>query len=137
MTRAVLAVLLALISAAPCAAELAGTEVTIPLSVRGMLGERTVNLVATEYRPAGAGPFPAIVLSHGSPNSAADRVGYTAKFPVASEVFVQWGFVVLNPVRRGMERPASIATASSSSASRPAGGDRWRPPAKPICRSGA
>jgi len=101
MTRAVLAVLLALISAAPCAAEVAGTEVTVPLSVRGMLGERTVNLVATEHRPAGAGPFPAIVLSHGSPNSAADRVGDTAKFPVASEVFVQWGFVVLNPVRRG------------------------------------
>jgi dienelactone hydrolase len=101
MSRAVLAVLLVLISAAPGAAEIAGTEVTVPLTLKGVFGEKTVNLVATEYRPVGAGPFPAIVLSHGSPSPPADRVGYTGKFPVASEVFVKWGFVVLSPLRRG------------------------------------
>jgi dienelactone hydrolase len=101
MRRAALAVLIALIVAAPCAAQTAGTEVTVPLTVKGLFGDRTIELVATEYRPEGAGPFPAIVLSHGSPNTPAERVGYTAKYAVASAVFVKWGFVVLNPVRRG------------------------------------
>lgn len=102
MMRPLVVVVLAwlLIGTAPAAA-LEGTEVAIPLKTRGVLGERTVTLVATEYRPEGAGPFPAIVLSHGSPGNPAERVGYTAKYPVASAVFVKWGFVVLNPVRRG------------------------------------
>lgn len=66
-----------------------------------MFGENTVILSAFEYRPEGSGPFPAIVLSHGSPVSPAARPTYNAKFPVASAVFVKWGFVVLNPLRRG------------------------------------
>jgi dienelactone hydrolase len=78
-----------------------GKDVTVPLTVKGLFGEKTVSLAATEYRPDGPGRFPAIVLSHGSPVSPSARVAYTAKYPVASGVFVGWGFVVLNPVRRG------------------------------------
>ena len=79
----------------------AAKDVTVPLTVKGLFGDKTVSLAATEYRPEGDGPFPAIVLSHGSPVNPSARVGTTAKYPVASAVFVKWGFVVLNPVRRG------------------------------------
>ena len=51
--------------------------------------------------PSGTGPHPAIVLSHGSPGSPSARVDFPAKYPVASAVFTRWGFVVVNPVRRG------------------------------------
>jgi hypothetical protein len=66
--RVALAVLIALVVAGPCAAQIAG-------------------------------PFPAIVLSHGSPSSPAERVGYRAKYAVASAVFVKWGFVVRSCAR--------------------------------------
>jgi dienelactone hydrolase len=78
-----------------------GKDVTVPLTVKGLFGDKTVNLAATEYRPDGDGRFPAIVISHGSPVNAGARAGYTGKYAVASGVFVQWGFVVLNPLRRG------------------------------------
>jgi len=79
---------------------LTGTEVTIPLTVTTAGTERTYRLAAIEYRPAGAGPFPAVVLSHGSNNDPAERASITAEFPVAAEVFVGWGVVVLSPWRR-------------------------------------
>ena len=101
MTRHVLLVLVLLLAVQPCAAQAGGTEVTVPLRVKGLFGEKTIDLAATEYRPEGPGPFPAIVLSHGSPGTPAQRVGYTAKFAVAAAVFVKWGFVTLTPVRRG------------------------------------
>ena len=97
MRRVLAILLLVLVLAGATAAELAGTEVSVPLTIDG----ETVDLVATEYRPAGKGPFPAIVLSHGSPGTPKERVGYTAKYPVPSAVFVKWGFVVLSPLRRG------------------------------------
>jgi dienelactone hydrolase len=75
--------------------------VAVPLTVKERLGERTLTLAAFEYRPEGRGPFPAIVLSHGSTGSAQRRQTYDARFTVASAVFVTWGFVVLSPLRRG------------------------------------
>jgi dienelactone hydrolase len=90
------------------AAQPAGTEIAIPMTTRGLFGEKVVTLVATEYRPAGAGPFPAIVLSHGSTGALQERVGYTARYPVASDVFVKWGFVVLNPLRRGYGKTGGV-----------------------------
>ena len=101
MTRHILLALVLLLVVPPCAAQPIGVEVTVPLKIKGLFGEKTIDLAATEYRPEGAGPFPAIVLSHGSPGTPAERVGYTAKFAVPSAVFVKWGFVVLSPVRRG------------------------------------
>jgi dienelactone hydrolase len=52
-------------------------------------------------RPEGKGPFPVAIISHGSPANPAERVNMTAKFTAASEQFVRWGFIVLNPIRRG------------------------------------
>lgn len=59
-------------------------------------------LIATTYRPQGAGPFPLIVLSHGSPANAAERAKmgrYRAIGPIRE--FVNRGFAVIVPMRRG------------------------------------
>ena len=59
-------------------------------------------LVATWYRPAGAGPFPLIVLSHGSPFDPAARPAmdrYRVLTPIGA--FVARGYAVLVPMRRG------------------------------------
>jgi pimeloyl-ACP methyl ester carboxylesterase len=56
----------------------------------------------TVFRPRGEGPFPVVVLSHGSPRSAADRRAVGRQRMVAqSERFVAMGFAVLVPTRRG------------------------------------
>ena len=36
--------------------------------------ESPASIIVTHYRPQGPGPFPVLVLSHGNPPSAADRV---------------------------------------------------------------
>ena len=72
--------------------------VSVPLP-KGMSHEA---LVATIYRPDGRGPFPLLVLSHGSPpNSAARaRMGRYRVLPRIRE-FTRRGFVVIVPMRRG------------------------------------
>ena len=78
----------------------------MPLTVPGVFGARGITLAATEYRPDGDGPFPAVVLSHGSTLSAQDRAKYTGKYAVASGVFLDWKLVVLSPLRRGYGKTA-------------------------------
>lgn len=59
-------------------------------------------LVATVYRPDGAGPFPLLVLGHGSPSNSAARakMGRYRVIPRIRE-FTQRGFAVIVPMRRG------------------------------------
>jgi dienelactone hydrolase len=59
-------------------------------------------LVATTYRPKGKGPFPLIVLNHGSPATAAERekMGRYRVLPRVQE-FVIRGYAVVVPMRRG------------------------------------
>lgn len=83
-------------------------DVTIPMTVKGIFGEKTLSLSALEYRPGGSGPFPAIVLSHGSSTKPNERLTYTGRYAVASAVFVKWGFVVLNPLRRGYGKTGGV-----------------------------
>lgn len=59
-------------------------------------------IVVTSFRPRGAGPFPWIVLSHGTaPTAEANRVmgRYRPLHPVRE--WVKRGYAVLVPVRRG------------------------------------
>jgi dienelactone hydrolase len=100
----VVALALALGGVAPAHAQPAGAEVAVPLTVEGPGGPTTLRLAAVHYRPPGGGPFAAVVLSHGSTTRARARRGYVATYPVASEVFVGWGLVVLSPLRRGYGR---------------------------------
>lgn len=59
-------------------------------------------LTATTYRPPGDGPFPLVVLSHGSPGDGAAR-GMMGRYRQLAQIeeFVKRGFAVIVPMRRG------------------------------------
>lgn len=87
---------------APEATDLHETVVKVPMTEHGLLGDHERDIVATTYMPDGPGPFPLIVLSHGSPPEARDRpeVGRYREIPQI-RTFVQLGFAVIVPIRRG------------------------------------
>ncbi len=64
-------------------------------------GERAY-IDVTVFRPEGAGPFPIVVLSHGSPRSARERRAEgRQRMAAQSEPFLAMGFAVIVPTRRG------------------------------------
>lgn len=75
--------------------------VRIPLETRA--GPAPLSLEATLFRPDGAGPFPLLVLSHGTPREARQRLE-RQRFEVQSWIFVKMGFAVIIPMRRGYGR---------------------------------
>ena len=76
--------------------------VRIPLRLPGMLGETQLLLEATLYRPEGPGPFPLVVISHGSPRDPARRQRVERfRFEAQSRAFLTRGFAVVIPMRRG------------------------------------
>jgi carboxymethylenebutenolidase len=83
-------------SSVPVDVEPESTRPVVPFEIRVPSGGRT--LAAYLYRPPGAGPFPALVLSHGSTihpgTSDVCRPGTAA-------VLTAWGYVVLLPHRHG------------------------------------
>ena len=65
-------------------------------------GVEQASIEVTVFKPEGVGPFPIVVLSHGSPRSAEDRRRQGRQRLVAqSRRFVAMGFAVLVPTRRG------------------------------------
>lgn len=65
-------------------------------------GVEQAYIEVTVFRPAGPGPYPVLVLSHGSPRSAAARRAEgRQRMAAQSERFVAMGFAVLVPTRRG------------------------------------
>lgn len=52
-------------------------------------------------RPAGEGPWPLVVINHGSPGSPAERRTMKPVYSQPSEWFVGQGYAVALPVRRG------------------------------------
>lgn len=86
----------------PIASDLRETVVSVPMTEHGLWGDTHRELVATTYMPDGLGPFPLIVLSHGNPSNAHDRVkvGRYRKLAQIRE-FVRLGFAVIVPIRRG------------------------------------
>jgi dienelactone hydrolase len=60
------------------------------------------NIIVYLYKPAGNGPFPLLVLSHGSPRDAKDRLLYGVKtLHVQAEAYAASGVAVAVPIRRG------------------------------------
>jgi dienelactone hydrolase len=54
------------------------------------------------YKPDGAGPFPLLILSHGSPRNAEERVQFGAQtFHVQAKAYAADGVAVAVPIRRG------------------------------------
>jgi dienelactone hydrolase len=76
--------------------------VQVPVRVEGFFGDKEMNLTATLFRPGGDGPFPLIVLNHGTPPHPSDRVkiGRYRRIPQTRE-FIRRGFAVIVPIRRG------------------------------------
>jgi dienelactone hydrolase len=87
---------LVLIGDGDTAAEPDAAGPVVPAEVRVPSGER--RLAAFLYLPPGAGPFPGLVLSHGSSVHPG-----TSDFcrPGTSAVLTAWGYAVLLPHRRG------------------------------------
>jgi dienelactone hydrolase len=76
--------------------------IRIPMTVPGSAGVRRLTLEATLYRPPGPGPFPLVVLSHGTPRNIEQRVAQgRLTYSVQSWKFVSMGFAVVIPMRRG------------------------------------
>ena len=86
----------------PIAADLHETVVKVPVIEHRLSGDHDRDIVATTYMPDGPGPFPLIILSHGSPSDPRDRpkVGRYRELPQI-RTFVQLGFAVIVPIRRG------------------------------------
>jgi len=81
--------------------ELNEQVVRVPLRA-GEAGWEEKALVTTIFRPNGAGPFPLVILSHGSPGSAWERhaMGRYRPLPQVRE-FIGRGYAVIVPMRRG------------------------------------
>ncbi|RME99349.1 MAG: alpha/beta fold hydrolase [Bacteroidetes bacterium] len=62
----------------------------------------TTALASTVYYPEGAGPFPLVILNHGTPASRAKRaeMGRWVQ-PVPINALIERGFAVMVPIRRG------------------------------------
>jgi dienelactone hydrolase len=104
----------------PLATDLHETIVKVPMTEHGLFGDHARDIVATTYMPDGPGPFPLIVLSHGSPPEARDRpeVGRYRELPQI-RTFVQLGFAVIVPIRRGFGATGGTYEEDSGSCSNP------------------
>ncbi len=76
--------------------------VQIPMTVDGFWGKKEIQLTATTFHPPGNGPFPLIVLSHGTRTDPSIRrkIGRFRVIPQIRE-FLKRGFTVIVPIRRG------------------------------------
>jgi dienelactone hydrolase len=81
-------------------ARAAVSESVIRAPVAGGAGPAHIDV--TVFTPPGAGPFPIVVLSHGSPRSAEERrTDGRQRLVAQSDRFVAMGYAVLVPTRRG------------------------------------
>ena len=77
------------------------TVIRIPMTVSQSGGVQRLILEATLYRPSGPGPFPLVVLSHGTSRDPRQRLGGRLRYDAQSWEFVSLGFAVVIPMRRG------------------------------------
>jgi dienelactone hydrolase len=72
------------------------------LRVPVVAGGEQARIDVTVFKPDGEGPFPIVVLSHGSPRNAQERkLDGRQRLAAQSAQFVKMGFAVLVPTRRG------------------------------------
>jgi len=65
------------------------------------IGARAFRLAVRVFRPQGAGPFPLVIINHGTPVSLADARDTKLGFSAASAWFAQHGYVVVVALRPG------------------------------------
>jgi dienelactone hydrolase len=98
LTRATLAEVMAVPARVP--GVVTGTTVRIPIGETGPSRERAT-LEATLYRPAGDGPHAVLLFNHGSTGGGNVAPSTTMRPSRQAQFFVERGFVVLAPMRRG------------------------------------
>jgi pimeloyl-ACP methyl ester carboxylesterase len=95
---ALLASLLLLAGTAQAAVSWTESVIRAPVDA----GRERVEIDVTVLRPEGAGPFPIVVLSHGSPRVPGDRRKEgRQRLTGQSEPFLALGYAVIVPTRRG------------------------------------
>ncbi len=80
------------------------TVIRIPMTIPRHGGVQRLHLEATLYRPSGPGPFPLVILSHGTSRNPRQRAGARLRYDAQSWEFVSMGFAVVIPMRRGFGR---------------------------------
>jgi len=97
----ILALLLALV-ASPALAQTTGETIWIPMTETRLLGaSRALRLEATLYRPSRAEGAPLLIFNHGSTGNFQVSPKATQRYPEVAQFFVERGFTVLIPMRRG------------------------------------
>ncbi len=94
-------------------------EINIPITVKSLFFDSHQNMVGTEYRPEGKGPFPLLLINHGTPRSPADNGRMTDGYKAQARLFAQRGFVVINPLRRGFGKSDGVPTDNYSNCTNP------------------
>ena len=98
LKQRVLPAVLLIAAGLPALAALDESVIRVPVAA----GVEQSHIDVTIFKPRGVGPFPIVVLSHGSPRSADDRRTEGRQRLVAqSQPFVAMGYAVLVPTRRG------------------------------------
>lgn len=93
--------LLAAFAVTPVLADITVREIKIPMTVKGMFSDSHIQLAATEYKPEGEGPFPLLLINHGTPRLQADFSSMKNYLGWQAQLFAKHGFVVINAMRRG------------------------------------
>jgi dienelactone hydrolase len=100
--RSALLAALFLLTTIRAAAEPAATVEAAAQEIVGIAAAEGATLRTRIFRPAGQGPFPLAVVSHGSPPDASRRpVMEVPTFASASNWLLQRGYMVALPLRRG------------------------------------
>jgi len=82
------------------AQDLNETVASVPVTVNNLYGRAfTGKVIVTQFKPAGAGPFPIVIINHGRGNdrSKPGRFRYTQQ----ARFFTERGFAVFVPTRLG------------------------------------
>ncbi len=79
---------------------LVAEQVRVPVTIPA--GNQVLELAGYLARPAGPGPFPIVLLTHGSPRDGADRAGMRAENAGRqARAFARRGWAALSVLRRG------------------------------------
>jgi dienelactone hydrolase len=98
LTRTALAEVMVVPASVPGVAT--GTTVRIPMAELGSGGKR-ITLEATLYLPEAEGPHPVLLFNHGSTGGGTVAPSITMRPRRQAQFFVERGFAVLAPMRRG------------------------------------
>ncbi|MGE0718548.1 MAG: alpha/beta hydrolase family protein [Alphaproteobacteria bacterium] len=102
LCAAVLLLFAATRAGAQAVVELVEERPVVPITVPGLLGERSFHLSGYLARPSGAGPFPIALLSHGSPRDGSERRRMRADAAARpARELARRGWAALSVLRRG------------------------------------